>query len=113
MPNVATLAACGIAALLTGPALAQAVIVAPDDFSPDDEVVVREYVVRRPVLAPDPIVGSIPLRPGSIVPADVALAPFTDAPNPSLRRYGYFVAPGNKVVVVDPATRAVVRILDR
>ena len=115
MPRLVPLAAaCGFAALLTGPALAQAVIVAPDDFSPDDEVVVRDYVVRRPVVvAPGPIVGSIPLRPGSIVPADVELAPFTDAPNPRLRRYGYFVAPGNKVVVVDPATRAVVRILDR
>lgn len=105
-------AALGFAALFTGSALAQAIIVAPDDFGPDDDVVVRDYIVRRPV-GPGPIVGSIPLRPGSIVPADVALAPFTDAPNPRLRRFGYFVAPGDKIVVVDPATRAVVRILDQ
>jgi hypothetical protein len=113
MSTRASLAASlGFAALFTSSAFAQAVIVAPDDFGPDDDVIVRDYIVRRPV-GPGPIVGSIPLRPGSIVPADVELAPFTDAPNPRLRRFGYFVAPGDKIVVVDPATRAVVRILDR
>lgn len=105
-------AALGFAALFTCSAFAQAVIVTPDEFGPDDDVVVRDYIVRRPV-GPGPIVGSIPLRPGSIVPPDVRLAPFTEAPNPRLRRFGYFVAPGDKIVVVDPETRAVVRILDR
>lgn len=104
--------ALGFAILFSAPAFAQAIVVAPDDFGPDDDVVVRDYIVRRPV-GPGPIVGSIPLRPGSIVPGDVELAPFTDAPNPRLRGFGYFVAPGDKIVVVDPATRAVVRILDR
>jgi hypothetical protein len=113
MPTRASLAAALALVVLTGgSALAQAVIVGPDDFDPDDEVVVRDYIVRQPV-GPGPIVGSIPLRPGSIVPPDVRLAPFTDAPNPRLRRFGYFVAPGEKIVVVDPETRAVVRILDR
>lgn len=105
-------AALGFAALFTGNAFAQGVVVESDDFGPDDEVVVRDYIVSRPI-GPGPIVGSIPLRPGTIVPEDVRLAPFTDAPNPRLRRYGYFVAPGDKVVVVDPTTRAVVRIFDR
>lgn len=73
-------AALGFAALFTGSAFAQAVIVTPDEFGPDDDVVVRDYIVRRPV-GPGPIVGSIPLRPGSIVPPDVRLAPFTEAPN--------------------------------
>jgi len=105
-------AALGFAALFTGTAFAQGVVVESDDFGPDDEVVVRDYIVSRPI-GPGPLVGSIPLRPGTIVPEDVRLAPFTDAPNPRLRRYGYFVAPGDKVVVVDPTTRAVVRIFDR
>ena len=116
MPIRASLAASfGLAVILMGHAHAQAVIVDPDDdFAPDDEVYARDYVVRRPIIVgPAPIVGSIPLRPGTIVPPDVELAPFTDAPNPKLRRYGYFIAPGDKVVVVNPATRAVVRILDR
>lgn len=113
MSTRASLAASfGFVALLTGSALAQTVIVPPDAFGPDNDVIVRDYIVRRPV-GPGPIVGSIPLRPGSIVPEDVRLAPFTDAPNPRLRRFGYFVAPGDKIVVVDPETRAVVRILDR
>ena len=80
-------------------------IVGPDDdFGPEDEGYARDYIVRRPIIVgPAPIVGSIPLRPGTIVPGDVELTPFTDAPNPSLRRYGYFIAPGDKVVVVNPA----------
>lgn len=115
-------AAITLAVLFGGPAIhdqarAQAVIVSPSDpdFDPDDEIVAREYFVRRPpvIVGPSVIVGSIPLRPGSIVPEDVALAPFTDAPTPGLRRYSYFVAPGDKIVVVNPATRTVVRILDR
>ena len=116
-------ATIGLAVLLGGPIIhnpahAQAVLLSPSDpdFDPDDEVVARDYFVRRPVpiiVGPSVVVGSIPLRPGSIVPEDVALSPFTDAPTPGLRRYSYFVAPGDKIIVVDPATRAVVRILDR
>ena len=115
-PLAAPLAAAfGLAVLLIGQAHAQSVIVGPDDdFGPDDEGYARDYIVRRPIIVgPAPIVGSIPLRPGTIEPGDVELTPFTDAPNPSLRRFGYFIAPGDKVVVVNPATRAVVRILDR
>ena len=101
-------------------------ITAPEglEIGPDDEVVVREYIIRRRPAAPvvvapaptDPapvVTGSIVVRPGSVIPADVDLEPFDDAPVPSLRRYGYFISPGNKVVVVDPADRRVVRILDR
>jgi hypothetical protein len=32
---------------------------------------------------------------------------------PSLRPYGFFVSPDNKIVVVDPATRQVVRIISQ
>lgn len=123
MPHPTRLAAAfGLAMLSTivvphDRAHAQAVIVAPGDpdFDPDDEVVVRDYFVRQPpiIVGRSIDLGSIPLRPGSVIPADVALAPFTDAPTPSLRRYSYFVAPGDKVVVVNPETRVVVRILDR
>lgn len=99
------------------------------DVGPDEEVVVREYVIRRRpapaavVVAPAPVVTapapvvveSAPLvvRPGSIIPADVELEPFADAPVPALRRYSYFVSPSNKIVVVDPLERRVVRVLDR
>ncbi len=105
-------AALGFAALFTGSAFAQAVIVTPDEFGPDDDVVVRDYIVRRPV-GPGPIVGSIPLRPAASCRPTCVWPLHTEAPNPRLRRFGYFVAPGDKIVVVDPETRAVVRILDR
>lgn len=81
------------------------------DLRPDEEVVVREYIVRR---RPTPIVvegGTV--RPGSIVPADVDLQAFDESALPSLRRYAYFVSPDSKIVVVEPTTRQVVRILNR
>ena len=102
------------------------VVGAPDvlDVGPDEEVLVREYVIRRRpvVVAPPPVVTapapviSEPvaiIRPGSIIPADVELEPFVDAPIPALRRYSYFISPSNKIVVVEPVGRRVVRVLER
>jgi hypothetical protein len=106
------------------------------DVGPDDEVVMREYIIRRrppalapvvvapaPVVtAPAPVVAAPPpvvaapalvIRPGSIIPADVELEPFVDAPVPALRGYSYFVSPSNKIVVVEPMERRVVRVLDQ
>ena len=105
-------------ALLNGGAGAQVVVpgpgvtTAPDfDLEPDQEVVVREYIIRRrpTLIEPENMV----IRPGSIIPGYVELEPFEDAPVPSLRRFAYFVSPNNKIVVVDPATRQVVRILEQ
>lgn len=85
----------------------------------------REYVIRRRpspapvVVAPPPVVTapapviSEPvaiIRPGSIIPADVELEPFVDAPIPALRRYSYFISPSNKIAVVKPVGRRVVRV---
>jgi len=106
------------------------VVGAPDvlDVGPDEEVLVREYVIRRRpspapvVVAPPPVVTapapviSEPvaiIRPGSIIPADVELEPFVDAPIPALRRYSYFISPSNKIVVVEPVGRRVVSVLER
>jgi hypothetical protein len=135
-------AACALGLLST--ASAQPVVTAPVvdpppawDVGPDDEVVMREYIIRRrpappapvvvapaPVVtAPAPVVAAPPppvvaapavvIRPGSIIPADVELEPFVDAPVPALRRYSYFVSPSNKIVVVEPVERRVVRVLDQ
>jgi hypothetical protein len=93
--------------------------------APDEEVVVREYIIRRPGLARGPVVvapvppAPIPhapvayVRPGSIVPEDVDIEPYVDAPVPAYRRYSYFTSPSNQIVLVDPIERRVVRILDR
>jgi hypothetical protein len=128
------LAACTLSPLSI--ASAQSVLPGPGvgpaqalDVGPDDEVVVREYVIRRRppavVVAPAPVVtapapvlvepapAALVVRPGSIIPADIELEPFDDAPIPALRRYSYFVSPSNKIVVVDPLERRVVRVLER
>jgi hypothetical protein len=93
--------------------------------APDEEVVVREYIIRRPGLARGPVVvapvppAPIPhapvayVRPGSIVPEDIDIEPYVDAPIPAYRRYSYFTSPSNQIVLVDPVERRVVRILDR
>jgi hypothetical protein len=90
--------------------------------APDEEVVVREYIIRRPAVARAPILvppAPIPrapvayVRPGALVPADVDLEPYDEAPVPAYRRYSYFVSPSNQIVLVDPIERRVVRILER
>jgi hypothetical protein len=48
-----------------------------------------------------------------LVPADIDLEPYDDAPVPAYRRYSYFMSPSNQIVLVDPIERRVVRILDR
>jgi hypothetical protein len=99
------------------------------DVGPDEEMLVREYVIsRRPapapaMVAPPPVVTApapvftepiAVIRPGSIIRADVELGPFVDAPIPALHRYSYFASPSNKIVVVEPVERSrAVRILER
>ncbi|MBV9393686.1 MAG: hypothetical protein JOZ84_04670 [Methylobacteriaceae bacterium] len=90
--------------------------------APDEEVVVREYIIRHPAIARAPVLvppAPIPrapiayVRPGALVPADVELEPYVDAPVPAYRRYSYFLSPSNQIVLVDPIERRVVRILER
>ncbi|HEY8578327.1 MAG TPA: DUF1236 domain-containing protein [Beijerinckiaceae bacterium] len=109
------LAAVALAA--TSPALAQTVVAPPAavvdelDLPAEREVIIREYVTRE---APAPIIiegGTV--RPGSIVPDYVELRRFGNLADRSLSRYAYFASPDQKIVLVDPVDRRVVRILDR
>jgi hypothetical protein len=128
MPMLAPLlAACSLG--LISSASAQSYLGAPLyegrsalTVAPDEELVVREYIIRRPAVARAPILvppAPIPrapvayVRPGSFIPADVELEPYDDAPSPALRRYSYFVSPSNQIVLVDPIERRVVRVLER
>lgn len=82
------------------------------DFPAEREVIVREYVTRE--AAPTVIIqegGTV--RPGSFVPEYVELRRFGNLADPSLGRLAYFASPDQKIVLVDPETRRVVRILDR
>ncbi len=111
------LAACLVLGIVTAAAqapvaLAQprpGVVVEDYDLAPEEEVVVREYVVRRP---PSPRVifrEDLTLRPGSVVPGYVELLPLEGGRRP----LGSFVSPDDKIVIVDLGSRRVVRILDR
>ena len=100
------------------PALAQslapppAVVTQELDFPAERETIVREYVTRE--AAPTVIIqegGTV--RPGSFVPEYVELRRFGNLADPSLGRLAYFASPDQKIVLVDPETRRVVRILDR
>jgi hypothetical protein len=56
------------------------------------------------------------VRRGSVIPDEIDAAPMR---NVSIRRlrpgssYGYFVSPDNKVVVIEPSTRRVARVISR
>ncbi|MDJ1158934.1 DUF1236 domain-containing protein [Chelatococcus sp. SYSU_G07232] len=53
------------------------------------------------------------VRHGSIVPDYIVLRPITRMSPPSPHSYAYFVSRDRKIVIVDPATREVVRIVTR
>ncbi len=78
----------------------------------EQEVVVREYIVRRPVERIVEVPGGT-VRPGDTLPRDIRLSPLADISVPALSRYAYFVSPDNKIVIVDPTTRQVMRIISR
>ena len=78
----------------------------------EQEVVVREYIVRRPVDRIVEIPGGT-VRPGSVIPRDIRLSPLADISVEGLNRYAYFVSPDDKIVIVDPTTREVKRIITR
>jgi hypothetical protein len=95
-----------LSALLLGsiaaaaPALAQAVVVSP------------EYDVRLRGLAVGPSVTvAEPLAVGTVLPADVALAPLPEDVDVSLRPYRYVVWNG-RTVLVEPGTRRVIRVVE-
>lgn len=80
------------------------------EISPGDTVLVERYV--RAIPEPPPVIEEhMTLRPGSILPDAVPLRHFEG--QPSLERYGFFVSVDHKIVVVDPRTRTVLRILDQ
>jgi len=79
--------------------------------APGPVVVAPPAVVTSP--APVETEPVVVIRPGSIIPTDVVLEPFVDPPTPALRHYSYFISPSNKIVVVEPVGRRVVRVLER
>ena len=80
-------------------------------LTPDQEVVVRRYVVEERV-APAPGIETI--RVGTVISPSVQLYQVESglsAEVPLLRSYSYFRAADNRIVFVEPSSRRVVRIL--
>ena len=91
------------AALLTTQALAQAVVIAPEQ-----RTLIKEYVVKEKVR---PYQMQSRATVGAVLPADVELAPVPETWGPSFRSYRY-VYTGDDVVLVDPSSRRVIDVID-
>jgi hypothetical protein len=97
------LAAAAVAVLGTSQALAQAVVIAPEQ-----RTVIRDYVVKEKV-RPHKLQSRVTI--GATLPADVELAPVPEIWGPAFRSYRY-VYTGDDVVLVDPSSRRVVHVID-
>jgi hypothetical protein len=75
-------------------------------FSPEQQVIVREYVQRqRPVT----IRGDIAV--GSTIPEEVEIREVPQSWGPSVSRYRY-VYGGDRVYFVEPSSRRVIHVID-
>ena len=96
--------AAGIAAaLLTTQAIAQTVVV-----SPEQRTTIREYVVKEKI-RPHHLQSRVTV--GATLPADVELAPVPETWGPSFHSYRYIYT-GDDVVLVDPSSRRVIDVID-
>ncbi len=80
-------------------------------LTPDQEVVVRRYIVEERVVAAP---ATETIRVGSVIPPSVELYQVENELStevPLLRSYSYFRAGDNRIVFVEPSSRRVVRIL--
>jgi Protein of unknown function (DUF1236) len=78
------------------------------ELTPEHRTTIREYVVRQKV-RPVTITGEV--RVGAPLPADVQLVTVPNEWGPEYRRYRY-VYWNDRVVLVNPADRQVVHIVD-
>jgi hypothetical protein len=97
----------GTAALIvlaTSAVFAQTTII----IKPDQRARIHDYVVQQH-MAPAPLPDRVVV--GGILPPSVELAPVPDVWGPNLTRYRY-VYWNDRVVLVDPATREVIDVVD-
>lgn len=83
------------------------------DLGPEQDVIVRRRIIEE---RPAPVMVDIPrgpIRIGSHVPGDVPLHAMTGIGSPGLAQLAYFISPDEKIVIVEPQTRRVVRIMQR
>jgi len=92
-----------VALLIGSPAMAQTVVIAPEQ-----RTTIKEYVVKEKV-RPYKLQSRVTV--GATLPADVELAPVPETWGPTFRSYRY-VYTGDDVVLVDPSSRRVVEVID-
>ncbi|PSC02927.1 hypothetical protein SLNSH_21295 [Alsobacter soli] len=80
------------------------------DLPPEQETIIRRRIIQER-LPPVELQGGT-VRVGSIVPEDVELRPMTSFGSGRMARFAYFISPDEKIVVVEPRSRQVVRIMD-
>ena len=90
-------------ALMAGSAMAQTVVIAPEQ-----RTVIRDYVVKEKV-RPYKMQSRVTI--GATLPAEVELAPVPETWGPAFSSYRY-VYTGDDVVLVDPGTRRVIQVID-
>ncbi len=97
------LLATAAVALLAGPAMAQTVVIAPEQ-----RAIIKDYVVKERV-RPHSFRSRVTI--GATLPADVELTPVPETWGPTFRSYRYIYT-GDDIVLVDPDTRRVVEVID-
>lgn len=97
-----------LSAAVAGLMLAGAGVAAAQDvvIVPEQETVIREYVVRHPV-DPIDVPPGVEIIDGSVLPETVELYPI-DEPD---MNYRYVIVDG-RTVLVEPETRRIVRVLE-
>ena len=99
------IAATAAALVIGGQALAQTVVIAPEQ-----RTAIKEYVMKERV-RPQPNKLESRVKVGATIPNDVELAPVPEIWGPSFRPYRY-VYTGEDIILVDPSSRRVVEVID-
>jgi hypothetical protein len=97
--------ATALAVLLSGQALAQSVEV---ELAPEQKARMKDYIVKERI-APAQVRERV--KVGTVLPPDVELRTAPSDWGPCCARYRYVYAE-NHVLLVEPSTREVVRIVD-
>ncbi len=96
--------AAAIALLASSQAMAQTVVIAPEQRTK-----IKEYVVKERV---KPVIVKERLAVGVTVPADVELAPVPEIWGvPAIRSHRYFYSDGH-IVLVEPSSRRVIEVIE-
>lgn len=105
MKRFAVVAATVLSVAFGTQALAQQIAV---EVAPDTRTTIKEYVVKEKIR---PVTVKERVTVGATLPTEVQLQPAPTVWGPSVSKYHYIYS-DNHVVLVEPASRKVVQIID-